>query len=171
MILIFPGSFDPVTAGHIDIARRAAKLSERLIIAVLENASKQTLFSLKERTSFLEEALDSANIEIESFDGLMVEFAKIKNASAVVRGLRSSADFENENCCAAANNALYAAFYQKNIETVFIPASPALAFVSSSVIKEAASHIYKKNLNDSFIAEHVPPLARAALRNKFSYPL
>jgi pantetheine-phosphate adenylyltransferase len=168
MILIYPGSFDPVTAGHIDIAKRAAKFASRLIIAVLENPNKQTVFSAQERFAFLKEAFspEIKNIEIEIFTGLLAEFAKRKNADAILRGLRTSEDFENENKYAACNNALSAAF-GSGIETIFLPASPALTHVSSSIIREAAVHIYKNDLNDSFIAELVPPLARAALREKF----
>jgi pantetheine-phosphate adenylyltransferase len=168
MTLIYPGSFDPVTTGHIDIAHRAAKFAERIIVAVLENPNKQTVFSAAERLSFLNEALTGCgNIEIEMFSGLLAEFAKRKNADAILRGLRTSEDFENENKYAACNSALSEAFGAQ-IETVFLPASPALTHVSSSIIREAAVHIYKNNLDDSFIAGLVPALARAALREKFS---
>jgi len=167
MTLIYPGSFDPVTAGHIDIAHRASKLTHRLIIAVLENPNKETIFSTKERILFLKEAFKNENIEIDSFSGLLAEYAKRKKADAILRGLRTSEDFEHENKYAACNNALSKAF-GNNIETIFIPASPALTHVSSTIIREAAAHIYKSNLDDLFIAELVPSSARAALRNKYS---
>ncbi|MCL2199780.1 MAG: pantetheine-phosphate adenylyltransferase [Defluviitaleaceae bacterium] len=177
MTLVYPGSFDPVTTGHINIARRAKNLADRLVVAVLDNPNKQTLFTVRERISFLEEAFDGDGIEVTAFSGLLVEFVRQQQADAIVRGLRSAKDFENENAYAANNYALSHAFFkiiqgrEQNAltytETIFIPASPALSYVSSSIIREAAVHIYKNKSDDSFIAEHVPPSARAALRNKF----
>jgi pantetheine-phosphate adenylyltransferase len=171
MVLIYPGSFDPVTTGHIDIACRAAKLATRLVIAVLDNSNKQTIFTAEERISFLREAFSfekngCANVEIDSFSGLLAEYAKQKNADAIIRGLRTSEDFEHENKYAACNSAISRAFGGQ-VETILIPASPALTHVSSSIIREAAAHIYKKNLDDSFIAQLVPPSAREALRKKY----
>ena len=183
MTLIYPGSFDPVTIGHMDIARRAAKFADRIIIAVLENPNKQTLFSAAERVALLKEAFGTdgfgtdglgtdglgtdkfrldAKIEIESSDGLLAEFAKQKKADAILRGLRTSEDFERENKYAAGNAAL------SSVETIFLPATPALTYVSSSIICEAAVHIYKNNLDDSFIAQLLSPPARAALKEKLS---
>lgn len=167
MILIYPGSFDPVTTGHIDIANRAAKFAGRLIITVLDNFHKETLFSVQERISFLKEAFSSETIEIDSYSGFLVEYARQKNAHAILRGIRTSEDFEHENKYAASNTALSNALFGNQIETIFIPASPALSHVSSSIIKEVAAHIYKTGLNDSFIAGLVPPSACIALRNKF----
>jgi len=163
MLLIYPGSFDPVTTGHIDIARRASKFADGIIVAVLENPNKQTLFTAAERVALLKEAFaEDTKIKVESSDGLLAEFAKQKKADAIVRGLRTSEDFERENKYAAGNAAL------SSVETIFLPATPALTYVSSSIICEAAVHIYKNNLDDSFIAQLVPPSARAALRDKFS---
>lgn len=170
MILIYPGSFDPITAGHTDIICRAAKFAQRVIIAVLENPNKKTLFSVEERIAFIKEALrtkDTCPIEVDSFSGLLSEYALRKKADAILRGLRTSEDFEHENKYAVSNSALSASLGNQ-VETVFLPASPALTFVSSSIIKEAAAHIYKANLDDSFIAKLVPPLARAALQKSFS---
>jgi len=163
MTLIYPGSFDLVTTGHIDIALRAAKFADKIIVAALENPNKKSLFTVAERVALLKEAF-AANpkIEIASSDGLLSEFAKQKKADAILRGLRTSEDFERENKYAAGNSAL------SSIETIFLPATPALTFVSSSIINEAAAHIYKDDLDDSFIAQLVPPSVRVAVRNKFS---
>jgi pantetheine-phosphate adenylyltransferase len=160
MTLVYPGSFDPVTNGHIDIARRAAKFANRLIIAVLDNPHKETLFSVDERISFLKESL--GDFEIESFSGLLAEYAVQKKANAILRGLRTPEDFNHENKYAFYNEKL------SNIETIFISASPALSYISSTITKEAAVHIYKNALDDSFIKELVPPAAYNALRNKFN---
>jgi len=168
--LIYPGSFDPVTAGHIDIARRAVKFADRLIIAVLNNPAKQTLFSAEERVSFLKEAFSGKefiqkSVEISSFSGLLAEFARQKNADAILRGLRTSGDFEHEHKYAAYNSALTA----NQTETVFLSSSPVYSFVSSTLIREAAAHIYKDDLDDSFIAGLVPTSVRAALQKIFRY--
>ena len=169
MTLIYPGSFDPITNGHIDIAKRASKFATHLIIAVLDNPNKKSLFSVQERVAFLKETFSEESFEIDSFSGLLVDYVKRKNANAVLRGLRTSADFEFENKYAASNNALSHALFSHQLETIFIPASPALAFVSSSIIREAAAHIYKEGLDDSFIAGLVPPSTRDALRNLYQW--
>jgi pantetheine-phosphate adenylyltransferase len=162
MILIYPGSFDPVTAGHISVVRRAAKFA-KIIVAVLDNPNKKTLFTVRERISFLREALDA---EVESFSGLLADYAARKNADGILRGLRNAEDFTTENKYAAYNAAISQTF-GKRVETVFLPSTPELSHVSSNIVKEAAAHIYENNLDDSFIAEIVPPSVRAALRNKF----
>ncbi|MCL1862811.1 MAG: pantetheine-phosphate adenylyltransferase [Defluviitaleaceae bacterium] len=170
MTLVYPGSFDPVSIGHINIARRAKKLCDRLIVAVLDNPNKTTLFAAQERIFFLKEAFHGDDIEVDAFSGLLVEFVRRCNADAIVRGLRTARDFESENAYAANNYALSSGYDQNiyaAIETMFIPALPALSCISSSIIREAAANIYKHKLEDTFIAEHVPPSARAALRNKF----
>jgi pantetheine-phosphate adenylyltransferase len=174
MTLIFPGSFDPVTDGHMDIIRRAAKLAQHLIVAVLDNPKKQNLFSAEERISILKEAVaeaadasSSQSIEITAFSGLLADFAVQKNATAIIRGLRSPEDFAQEHKYAAANTAISEAL-NKQIETIFLPSVPSLSQISGTVIREAAVHIYKNGLNDSFIAENVPTAARLALEFKFS---
>lgn len=166
MVLVYPGSFDPVTVGHIDIARRAAKFAERVIIAVLENPNKMPLFSVSDRLTFIKEAFaaEGSNIEVDSFSGLLAEYVVKKNADAILRGLRNSDDFESKY---AASNSAIARSLGKDIETIFIPATPALDYVSGSIVREAAAHIYKNGLPDTFVAEHVPPSARAALEKKF----
>jgi pantetheine-phosphate adenylyltransferase len=168
MTLIYPGSFDPVTTGHMDIAKRAKKFASHIIIAVLNNPVKNTLFTVEERIGFLQEAFAGEQFEIAAFSGLLADYAFQRGANAIIRGLRTSEDFETENKYAASNSALSSALFARQIETIFIPASPALTFVSSSIIREAAAHIYKENLDDSFIAGLVPPTARLALKNTYS---
>ena len=178
MTLIYPGSFDPITAGHMDIVRRAARFASTIIVAVLDNPDKKPLFSVEERCSFIKDAVvwrqisasekgECADIKTDSFSGLLTEYAKMNNAHAILRGLRTSEDFERENKYAASNSALSRAFHGEEMETIFLPATPALTFVSSTIIREVAAHIYAQNLDDTFIAELVPPTARAALRKVF----
>ncbi|MCL2049062.1 MAG: pantetheine-phosphate adenylyltransferase [Defluviitaleaceae bacterium] len=163
MLLIYPGSFDPVTEGHISIIRRAAEFAS-VIVAVLDNPTKSTLFTTQERLGFLK---DTLQVEVDCFSGLLAEYAVQKDADALLRGLRNPSEFTSENKYAMYNSAISATL-GKRIETIFLPALPELAHVSSTIIKEAAAHIYKSGLNDSFIAEHVPPTVRAALKKQYS---
>ena len=105
---IYPGSFDPVTRGHLDIIKRAAKINDKLIVAVLINSAKNPLFTIEERVELLKECCkDIPNVTVESFDGLTVDFAKKKHASVMVRGLRAVTDFENEIQLAQTNPVLF----------------------------------------------------------------
>ncbi len=132
---ICPGSFDPVTYGHIDIVERAARLFDHMYIAVLHNPEKTPLFDLTERTTMLEEATSSLdNVTVESFSGLSVEYAKARKAMAIVRGLRAVTDFEFEFKLASMNRQL-----APDIETVFMMTSSEYSFLSSSAVKEVAS--------------------------------
>jgi len=161
MTILYPGSFDPVTLGHIDIAVRGAKIATRLIVAVLDNTNKKPLFSAKERISFLQDALGHiSNVEIDSFSGLLVEYAKQKNVTAILRGVRSPGDVENEARYAVFNRLLSEL---NNIETIFITASPSLSFISSSIVREVAFHIYSSNLNDTTLHNMVTPSVQHAL--------
>ena len=163
MTLIYPGSFDPVTLGHTDIAMRGAKIATRLIVAVLDNTNKQPLFSTAERIAFLQDALGHiGNIEIDSFSGLLAEYAKHKHATAILRGLRSPGDFESEARYATCNRLLSAS----NIETIFIPASPPLSFISSGIVREAA--LYINNLDDAALRNMVSPMVQDALKKRFN---
>ena len=135
-ILIYPGTFDPFTNGHVDIARRAARLCDRLIVAILTNSSKKSFFTTEERTRMAQIALQGLpNVEVESFGGLLVNFYRLKGASAVVRGLRSESDFRFEAEIAAANKLLLADY-----ETCLLPCRIDLAFTSSSIVREVASY-------------------------------
>lgn len=133
-ICVCPGSFDPVTNGHIDIIERASKLFGRVIVAVGNNVHKDCTFSIDERLDFLRCALlEMDNIEIESFKGLLIEFAETKGASAIIKGLRAVSDFEYEFQMALLNKNL-----DYNIETLFMMTNVNYSYLSSSAVKELA---------------------------------
>jgi len=133
---VYPGSFDPVTRGHLDIIKRAAKINDQLIVAVLINSAKNPLFTVEERVALLQECCkDIPNVTVESFDGLTVEFAKKRHASVMVRGLRAVTDFENEIQLAQTNHAL-----MPGIETMFLATSIKWSYLSSTIVKEAARY-------------------------------
>jgi len=165
MTLIYPGSFDPVTLGHIDIAARSAKIATCLIVAVLHNPAKQSLFSVKERTAFLQDAFGNINnIKVCSFDGMLVDFAAQHNATAILRGVRNIADFEAETNAAAYNKLLSSG----GLETIFLPSNPNHTYISSSAVRELASFIYSNNRNDAPLSNMVTPVVQSALEQKFS---
>jgi len=134
-IAIYPGSFDPITNGHLDITTRAAKLFEKLVIGVYATPDKRLLFSTEDRLGLVREAIvNLPNVEVEAFSGLTVDFAKKVNAQATVRGLRINADFEREFDMAMMNKKLFPA-----LELVCLMASAEYQFLSSSLLKEVAS--------------------------------
>jgi pantetheine-phosphate adenylyltransferase len=160
-IAIYPGSFDPVTRGHLDIIKRAARINERLIVAVLNNSAKTPLFSAEERVAMLRECCSAMpNVTVESFDGLTVEFAKQRQATVMVRGLRAVTDFENEIQLAHTNHAL-----MPGIETMFLATSIKWSYLSSTIVKEAARY-------GSDISKFVTPNVEQAVKQKFAqrYP-
>jgi pantetheine-phosphate adenylyltransferase len=129
-----PGSFDPPTNGHIDVIERTSRHFENVVVAVIANPSKQALFSLDERKEMLAEALAHVdNVEIDSFDGLLVDFARARDIGVVVKGLRAVSDFEYELQMAEMNSAL-----APGLDTMFVTAKPAWAFLSSSLVKEVS---------------------------------
>lgn len=131
---IYPGSFDPVTYGHLDIIRRSAQIVDELVVGVLINNAKSPFFSLKERVEILKEMTkDISNIRICSFDGLLVEFARKQQANVIVRGLRAVTDFEYELQMAQTNHIL-----DEKIDTIFLTTSLEYAYLSSSIVKEVA---------------------------------
>ena len=131
-LAVFPGSFDPLTNGHVDIILRSAHLFERVIVAVLVNAEKKPLFSSAERVAIVREVFrEYANVEVESFDGLLVEYAKRRRASAIIRGLRAVSDFEYEFQMALMNRHL-----EPTLETVFMMPAEQYTYLSSRLIKE-----------------------------------
>ena len=148
-IVVYPGSFDPVTVGHMDLIRRAAGLFDRLIVGVLVNSEKKTpLFSLEERVIMLKDACkDIPNVSVESFDGLLVDFVRAKGSSTIIRGLRALMDFEMELQLAQVNR-----IASDGIETLFLPTDPRYSNVSSSVVREFAK--YRKALPE-FVPENV----------------
>ncbi|MBA7689069.1 Phosphopantetheine adenylyltransferase [subsurface metagenome] len=155
-IAIYPGSFDPVTNGHLDIATRAAKIFEKLIIGVYDTPNKPILFTTEERVELMRQAIaDLPNIEVESFSGLTVDFARRVKAKAMVRGLRMSADFEREFDMAMMNKKL-----SPELELVCLMPRVEYQFLSSSLLKEVASL-------DGDIEDLVPKHVASALRKKF----
>jgi len=133
-LAIYPGSFDPVTNGHIDILEKTSKLFDRIVIAVVHNVGKNALFSLNERVSLIKESTSHIpNVEVESFSGLLVDYVKQKEACAIIRGLRTVTDFEYEMHIAMINRKML-----PEVETIFILSDSRYIFVSSSIIKETA---------------------------------
>lgn len=133
---IYPGSFDPVTYGHLDVIRRAAKIFDKLTVSVLNNKLKTPLFSVEERVKILQEAVkDIPNVEVESFSGLLVDYAKSRNIHVVIRGLRAITDFEYELQNAQTN----AKLSDGALDTIFLTTSLEYAYLSSSSVKEIAS--------------------------------
>lgn len=131
---IYPGSFDPVTFGHLDIIKRSAKIVDELIVGVLNNNSKTPLFSVENRVKMLEEVVkDIPSVKVMSFEGLLVDFAKKIDAQIIVRGLRAVTDFEYELQMSQTNMVL-----DKDIDTIFFTTSLEYAYLSSSTVKEAA---------------------------------
>jgi pantetheine-phosphate adenylyltransferase len=134
-VAIYPGSFDPITNGHLDLISRGSKLVDRLIVAILLNNAKQSLFSVAERMEMLEEVVRPyRNVEITSFEGLLVDYAAARGANLILRGIRALSDYEYELRMALMNRRL-----NPSVETVFLLASEAHSFISSHLVKEVAS--------------------------------
>ncbi len=135
-IAIYPGSFDPVTKGHIDILERASKMFDKVIIAVLKNNDKKSLIPVEDRVNLIKEAIQEIkNTEVDSFDGLTVEYARKKGAKFLIRGLRAVSDFEYEMQLSQANMSI-----APDIGTVFLITKPKYNFISSGIVKEVASY-------------------------------
>jgi len=150
---IYPGTFDPVTLGHIDVASRAAKMFDHLIIAVAENPGKKPHFDLTQRCDMAEKVLaDYPNIRVETFSGLLVDLARNKKASVIVRGLRAVSDFEYEVQLANLNRQM-----EPDVETVFVAAASQYTFVSSSIVREIAAL-------GGDVSQFVDPLVESALK-------
>lgn len=152
-----PGSFDPPTNGHIDVIERASRYFDTVVVAVIANPSKQPLFTLEERSNLLRDALTHVdNVEITSFDGLLVDFAKDRELGVVVKGLRAISDFEYELQMAQMNSNLL-----PELDTMFMTAKPEWAFLSSSLVKEVARY-------GGAVEGLVPPGVAKALHEAFS---
>jgi pantetheine-phosphate adenylyltransferase len=135
VIAIYPGSFDPITNGHLDLIQRGSRMFDRLIVSVLRNDAKKPLFSVEERTEMLREVLqDYSNVEVDSFGGLLVDYASERSAGIVLRGIRAISDYEYEWQMALMNRRL-----RPEIETVFMMANEAYSFISSRLVKEVFS--------------------------------
>src|SRR3954468_2577707 len=154
-IAIYPGSFDPLTNGHVDIIQRGSRLFDRIVIAILLNIEKAPLFTVQERVEIAREVFrDNPNVEVDTFDGLLVEYARRKGASAIVRGLRAISDFEYEMQMALMNRNL-----NPGVETVFMMPAETYTYVSSRLVKEVAA------LGGS-VSNLVPRLVEDRLRKK-----
>lgn len=155
-IAVCPGSFDPITLGHLDIIKRGAKVFDQVYVVVLNNSSKSPLFNVQERIDLiLEVTKEIPNVKVDSFQGLLVDYAKSVNANAILRGLRAVSDFEYEMQITSMNRVL-----NEEIETFFVMTNNQYSFLSSSIVKEVA----KYNGN---IAELVPLPVKEALIDKF----
>ncbi|SNS73714.1 Phosphopantetheine adenylyltransferase [Actinacidiphila glaucinigra] len=153
---VCPGSFDPVTNGHLDIIARASRLYDEVYVAVMINKSKQGLFSIEERIALIEEVTaEYGNVRVEAFHGLLVDFCKQRDIPAIVKGLRAVSDFDYELQMAQMNNGL------SGVETLFVPTNPTYSFLSSSLVKEVAQW-------GGDVAHLLPPVVLEALKKKLA---
>jgi len=152
---VYPGTFDPVTYGHVDLIKRASKIFDRLIVAVARSSSKGALFSVSERVEMLEDAVRGMkNVMVEDFDGLVVDYARSKGSGVMIRGLRMLSDFEYEFQMALTNRKL-----APQVETIFMMPREDYSYISSKLIKEASSL-------GADVGVFLPPKARDALKKK-----
>ena len=155
--MVYPGSFDPLTNGHLDLIQRASRLFDRVIVAVADNESKQPLFSLEERRKLAKDAVAALpNVEVDSFNGLLVNYVVEKRGMAVIRGLRAVSDFEFEFQLALMNRKL-----NENVETIFMTPKDTYTFLSSRIVKEIA------RLGGD-VSPFVPPAIKLALAEKLA---
>ena len=156
-IAVYPGSFDPITYGHIDIINRALQIFDSVIVAVACNSSKNALFAMDERLKLIRNVLiDNERVKVDTFDGLLVDYVRSQNASVIIRGLRAVSDFEYEFQLAQINRGI-----TTDVETLFMMTSVPFSYLSSSVVKEISS---LKGPVDNL----VPPLVKKALEDKFA---
>ena len=154
--VIYPGTFDPVTYGHIDVIKRAAELFESIVVTVAINPGKQPLFTTEERVNMLKSSLkEFDNVSVDSFDGLVVDHAKAVGATGIIRGLRAVSDFEYEFQMALMNRKL-----SEDIATIFLMPHEKFTYLNSTIIRNLASL-------QSDVADFVPPIVQEALKKKF----
>jgi pantetheine-phosphate adenylyltransferase len=152
VVAIYPGSFDPLTNGHLDVIARGSKLVDRLIVAVLTNTQKAPLFAVSERLEIIREATaDLPNVEVDGFGGLLVEYAAAQNATVIIRGIRAISDYENELQMALLNRRM-----RPELETVFLMASEEYSFISSRMVREISQL-------GGDVTGFVPPIVTARL--------
>lgn len=157
LVAVYPGSFDPITNGHLDLIQRCAPLVDKLVVAVLRNAHKHPLFSLEDRVLMLREVVQPfTNVEVDSFDGLLVDYGRQKQASLLLRGIRAISDYEYELQMALMNRRL-----APEIETMFMMAGEAYSFISSKLVKEVIG------LGGN-ISGLVPPSVEEKLKQRFN---
>src|SRR5512137_1290230 len=156
-IAVYPGSFDPITYGHIDIINRGLQVFDSIIVAVARNSSKNSLFSIDERVELIRQVLaDNDRAKVDTFDGLLVEYVRSQGATVIIRGLRAISDFEYEFQIAQMNRSI-----SQQVETLFMMTSVPYGYLSSSIVKEVSS------LNGP-VDSLVPPLVKQALDRKFN---
>ena len=154
---VYPGSFDPVTYGHLDIIRRSARIADELVVGVLNNNAKMPLFSVEERVKMLKEVTDEfSNVKVVPFEGLLIDFARQVDADFVVRGLRAITDFEYELQMSQTNHKL-----EPEVETMFLTTSIEYSYLSSTTVKEVAAF-------GGDISQFVPEVVAAALEQKMN---
>jgi len=153
---VYPGTFDPITNGHVDIIRRSLRVFDRVIVAVAPNPKKKPIFDIKDRVDMIQEAVRGIpNVEIEIFEGLLAEYMKRKGVQAMIRGLRAISDFEHEFMMALINRKL-----DSNVETVFLMPSEEYSYVTSSAVKEVASY-------GGAVKDLVPPVVARRLQEYY----
>jgi len=157
VVAVYAGSFDPMTFGHVDVVKRAARLFERVVVAVGVHPTRQPLFSVEERLGLLDAVVgQEPNVEVDSFSGLLIDYCVKREARVLVRGLRISMDFEYELQIAQAN-----ADMAPEVDTVFLPTANAYGFLTASLVREIASH-------GGDVSRYAPPAVCAALKKKFA---
>lgn len=154
---IYPGSFDPITNGHVSLVQRGLQMFDRLIVAVATNPTKQSLFTVEERRKLIRDALPDQRVEVDAFEGLLVDYARRRNVPVVLRGLRAVSDFEYEFQMANMNRKM-----APNVETVFMMTGEDYFYISSQIVREVAA--FGGNIKDL-----VPPNVYTALQQKFAH--